>query len=429
LWSAEGVVIVAAVIETVVLARVLGPTKFGGAALVMSVPTLIFTFFDPRSAEAVVKYTSEFLATDRMAQASAVVRVGLCGDAILGALGVLCTAGVASWSEHHIVHSGGTTWLIIGFAFAQAFAAPANTSRAVLTVAGKFSTIAALQTAKATAAAVLTISLVASGRGIDGVVIGNGLAIVADGLIATAIASSVLKRQTNTWWLTARVRVLGAQLREVVRFIVFTDLTGLASLFVKQADLTFVGYFGTSRDAGLYQLARTIASPLGNNLVSPLQSVAYPRFATLAATQPTSAVVARGRRYLLVAGVPLGAIVLLFLTVVPSMTRLAGGNQFSDAAGPAVILLAGSALTLMFFWVRPMILALGEVGSLLVVGVVGFAMSIIGYPIAARWAGGAGVATVRSVVTIVGNVGGLWYALRRLERREHASASAGDGAG
>ena len=49
-------------IQGVLIARWLGPESYGVAALVMSYPDLVYTFFDARSSDASVKYLGEFHA-------------------------------------------------------------------------------------------------------------------------------------------------------------------------------------------------------------------------------------------------------------------------------------------------------------------------------------------------------------------------------
>src|SRR4029453_1282456 len=63
LGGAGGVRLALGIFPSVLVARWLGPEDFGLAALVLGVPALIFTFFDPQAPEAVVKYLGEFATT------------------------------------------------------------------------------------------------------------------------------------------------------------------------------------------------------------------------------------------------------------------------------------------------------------------------------------------------------------------------------
>ncbi|MFZ8853885.1 MAG: lipopolysaccharide biosynthesis protein, partial [Armatimonadota bacterium] len=60
LTVANGVGAVLSFVQGILVARWLGPELYGVAALVMSIPSLVYTFFDARSAEASVKFLSEF---------------------------------------------------------------------------------------------------------------------------------------------------------------------------------------------------------------------------------------------------------------------------------------------------------------------------------------------------------------------------------
>jgi len=63
LGSAGVVILALGIFQSILVARWLGPKDFGIAALVLGVPALIFTFFDPQTREAVVKYLGEFTTT------------------------------------------------------------------------------------------------------------------------------------------------------------------------------------------------------------------------------------------------------------------------------------------------------------------------------------------------------------------------------
>jgi O-antigen/teichoic acid export membrane protein len=98
LTVANGVGAVLSVVQGILVARWLGPELYGVAALVMSVPSLVYTFFDARSAEASVKFLSEFDARGERERffytialietTVTIVRVGLVLGLILAGWGV-----------------------------------------------------------------------------------------------------------------------------------------------------------------------------------------------------------------------------------------------------------------------------------------------------------------------------------------------------
>ena len=72
----NGVAAVLSFTQTILVARWLGPELYGVAALVMSYPSLVYTFFDARSSEVSVKYLSEFHARGEHERALAMCKLG-----------------------------------------------------------------------------------------------------------------------------------------------------------------------------------------------------------------------------------------------------------------------------------------------------------------------------------------------------------------
>jgi hypothetical protein len=109
-----GVVILAlGIFQSILVARWLGPKDFGVAALILGVPMLIFTFFDPQTREAVVKYLGEFTTTGESHKALAVPKLAYVIDGALGIVGVAVVALLAPWAAAHILHDSSLVPLLI----------------------------------------------------------------------------------------------------------------------------------------------------------------------------------------------------------------------------------------------------------------------------------------------------------------------------
>mgnify|MGYP001791521520 CR=1 FL=1 len=122
--------------QGILVARWLGPQLYGVAALVMSYPGLVFTFFDTRSSEASVKYLSEFHTQGNREGALAICKLGYIIDFAIGFIAFLVILLTANWSAREIVHRPEVSGLIVIYAAVFIPRGLIGTSRAVLTSLG-----------------------------------------------------------------------------------------------------------------------------------------------------------------------------------------------------------------------------------------------------------------------------------------------------
>jgi O-antigen/teichoic acid export membrane protein len=413
LWVAEAVILGAAFVQTIVVARVLGPKAFGTAALIVGTTGVVFTFLDPRSQEAVVKYLGAHHANGRYDQAAAVPKVAYTVDLVLAVLGFAFIALAAPWAQTHIIHSADATRLLIIFALAYTFTAPSTTSRAVLMTLGRFSTVALLQGGVAILRSALAIILVSVDLGVSGVVYAAGIAVVVESIFAAVLAHRAMRSELHrTWWGSSR-KSLGGELRQILRFMAYTDVMSLIAGLAKEADVVLLGYLRGPTDVGFYRLASSVAAPMAS-LITPLQQVAYPRMARLAGVANAKGMQEAARRYALKVGLPVAGLALLVTPLLPIAVPAIVGSQYRPAIGAAVVLFVGGALTIPFFWGRPMVLAGGHLRFAFALGAVTTALTLAGYFVLGDAFGAVGVAAARaSIGSVIANAGLAIYAIRK----------------
>jgi O-antigen/teichoic acid export membrane protein len=411
-----GVVILAmGLVQSVLVARWLGPKNFGVAALVLGVPALIFTFFDPQTREAVVKYLGEFTTTGEPQKALAVPKLAYVIDGLLGVVGVAVVALLAPWAATYILHDSALIPLLIVAGAAQIASAPAETSRAVLATFGRFDAIAWQQSTTMIARLVLVLVAVGLGGGVSGFVYAACAAAVLDSLLAGWLAHRVIRASLGHAWWHGKRRDVAPRLSEMRHFLVYTELTTLVSVFVKQADVVILGWIRGPVEAGYYRLARSITTPATTGTLS-LQSVLYPRVSQLTASDEPVDLLARARRWFLRAGLPLGLASLAFVPIVPQIIDKLAGPDYLGAVGATRWLLVGSAFVLACFWLRPIQLATHQVRFMFVTSVIIGVVALAGFVLLSDPFGAAGVAAVRTVVAgFFGTGVGLWW-LRRQAR-------------
>jgi len=379
------------VLQGMVVARWLGPALYGVSALVMMYPGLLFTFLDPRASDASIKYLGEFASRGERERASAMCTLGYVVDLATALVALLLVAASAGWAAEHVVHAPELRLPMVLFTASFVPRAFAGTSIAVLTTLGRFRTLATVTVLQATLRTALVVVLVQGGAGVVGVVAGNALAMVLHGTLLTLLAYPTI---TATWGRAPFARawsVLAGRRRAIFSFLLYNDLNAFLGSFVKQVDVLFLGWLSGPTDAGFYRLAKSLGTMLGL-IVAPLQGTTYPRLARLWALGRETELRAAVRQYALWIGAPLGVAVLVALPLLPSVIAGLVGERYLPAATTAQIVLAGGAMWLAGFWVRPYLMAVGRIRTftrLYLISLVPYAASFL---FLARAFGPAGMA-------------------------------------
>ena len=420
LWGAEGVVLAAGLLQALMVIRFLGPREYGIVALAMAGPTLLFTIFDPQASESVVRYTARYLEEEDHDRAAAVSRLAYAADGVLALAGLAVVVAAAPWAAEHVLQAPGSAELVVAYAVGLTAGAPISTSRAVLTSFDRFRLVATVTSLATVLRTGIVIVLVGLGWGASGVIYGSVAGLVLEGVMIGVAADRALRARTGRSWRSVKTTLLGAERRNILSFMLHTELASLAGALVKHADVLILGAARGPAAAGHYRLAWQLVAPV-ISMASPLQQVFYPRAARLAVAGDWPGFRALIRRQMRSVGLPLAALVIAAIPLVVLAIPHLAGADYAAATAPAALLLLGAAAGLALFWVRSGYLASGHVRALLVVSTLTAFASVVGFLVAAPTAGAAGVAGVRALVTgLVGGGAGAAYLLRKV------SASGGD---
>ncbi len=339
-------------IQGILVARRLGPELYGLAALVMAFPSLIYTFFDARSYEASVRFLSEFESRGQREAVLAMCKLGYAVDLGISSLTLLIVIVTAPWAARTFVHDPGSSGLIMIYSAALIPRAMVGTSHAVLSTLGRFRFIAWIDVLSNIIQATLVVGFVLVGWQVAGVVWGNAIAAISAGLLYGCIVWMMIHRTWDGSPLQGKWKALRGSRRQIFRFLIYNDASTLLGLVLKQLDVLLLGYFRNQTEVGYYKLAKSLAGAV-SYLVSPLQSVTYPKFARLWGSGDGEGLRRIVRRVALSVGAPLGLAVLCSTALVPFVLPLLVGDAFRPAIAAAQILLFDSAVWLAFFGCGP----------------------------------------------------------------------------
>jgi O-antigen/teichoic acid export membrane protein len=385
-----------AFVQGLLVARWLGPELYGVAALVMSYPGLVYTFFDAHSAQASVKYLGEFHARGDREKVLAMCKLGYAVDLAIALIAFCMVSVTANWAAREIARDPEAVGLIIIYSAAFIPRGLVGTSRAVLTTLGKFSTIAWLDTLTTFLRAISILGLVLAGWQIRGVVLGNSIAIVTTGFIYGYFGWMQIRHKWGAFPLQGKWHVLKHQRREIFSFLGYNNLSTLLGMLPKQVDVLLLGYFRNPAEVGYYSLAKKLVGTV-RYAIGPLQSVTYPEFSRLWGLGGKQALRQKVRRLGLQVGLPLGLVILAMTSVVPLILPILMGDEYRPAIAATQLLLVGYATWLAIFWLRPLYFTTDRIRQWsLGIGIYSFTFLILCIPVTLQY-GYLGISMLQGV--------------------------------
>lgn len=341
-------------VQAILVARWLGPELYGVAVLVMGYPSLLFTFLDVRSGEASVKYLGEVSTRHERDQGLALCQLAYVVDMGIAALTFLVVAATAWWAAEHVVRTSGVVGLMIIYTAAFIPGSLAGTSCAVLTIEGRFSTLAWMESANSLLKTILILSFILTGWGVSGVIWGNAIGIALSGIGPTILAFPSIKGVWGRTRLFRKSEDPHGYSGKFQRFLLTNWLISSANMIGTQLDALLLGYLRGPTEVGYYKVAKSLAAT-SVIIINSLRRVVYPRLIRYYAAKQVDAM-----RTLIVNSLYLGIILafafLAFIPVSMYVVPLFLGSAFNQSIFALQILLIGHAVWISQFWSRPLML-------------------------------------------------------------------------
>lgn len=402
LWSAEVGSVVAQVTSGLVVARALGPSDYGAFALLLAYGGLIYTLFEPRAGELVIKYFGQATVEDRPQDAWVVLRFVALLDVVVVLLAVGLTAAALPWFGGFTMGSVQDAALA---ATSVALLGPVVTGRSVLSVLDRYGLMARVQLSATVLRSLATaVAAVVTGD-VSVVLLALSLSTGAELVVTSCLAAKASRHQHGRRRPGPRrgTRALRGAAPGVGRFLLYSEANTVLGSLTKYSDTLLVGAFGGPVQAGFYRLARSLTQPVAS-LVTPLQTVAYNRFVRDHAASGPSALARTARRATLLS-LPLAGGLAAACVAVPSAVRVLAGEEFAAAAPVAVVLMLATAVGLPYYWLRAAYVVRDRLRTWLVANVVISLAGTASFVVGAYFGDALGVAISRAiVVTLFGNL-------------------------
>lgn len=353
-------------VESLVLARLLGPEQFGTFVLVMAFPEAVQMILDCRTREAITRYLGESRALGDPEFGDAVFRFALLVNLAVGVTAFLIVSAGASVAATYIVKNAALAGLIVLAGLGRLLASLDSGSGAVMRVFGEYALSAKIGAATVVARFVATLAGALITRSVFGAVLGR---TVAEGLRSAllAVPSYRLLHRHTGFRLFGPLDAMRRRTREISLYLLHTNLSGTLKLASDKGIVLIVGLIGGPTAAGLYKIAAQVGtSPL---LVTDAAYAAlFPEYAYVVAQGDRAAAEHLGRRLTKYMALPVAALIGLYALVARPFVSLVFGAGFEAAAVPSLLVVAGVALSMLGFWIRPLLLALDKTRALVFVG-------------------------------------------------------------
>lgn len=356
LFSSNTVSMGLSMVQSILVARMLGVANFGVLGTVTVFASTINRLFSFRMGELVVKYAGSALAEKRDQRAAAVVKVAFLTEALTTLLAFLALALLSPLAAIYLAHDAQTTPFFLFYGLSILGNLVTETAVGVLQVAGQFRSQAVVNLGQSVlTAAIIGVAFFAGG----GMMIVLTAYLLGKVILGVGTAWLALKRLNlalgKDWW-----RASFAELppwRELATFGVSSNLSATVNLFVRDSELLWVAFFLSPLETGYYKVALAIIN-LVMTPINPFIHTTFPEITRSIAEYDWPRLRRLLRRVTAIAGGWTGLIAFV-LIVFGQWVILFYGREYLPAYPALVVLLAGFGVSNILFWNRPLLLSLG----------------------------------------------------------------------
>ena len=269
-----------AFVQGILLARNLGPAAFGSLALMLALTDLIQQLLSSRVWETATTFVTRYRATGDTRAAAAVLKICLSVDLIAATASTLLLLASAEFLARWFIKDPGAVRSPCACAVMPILLVPIATGRSMLRMADRYRWLSSELLAESMVRLIAVWIVLA--------LVGTELGpVVTAYLIAAGVGSVAM-----VWLMTRAWRELGLgawrdsplsavpQPRQVLRFMLYSNLSGTFRLLSAKADLLMLGWFVQPAAVGVYRLARSLADPLVA-VSDPVYQATYPELARL----------------------------------------------------------------------------------------------------------------------------------------------------
>ena len=343
----QGATILGAIGQIMIISHVLGLEAFGTFALTVAFVHLVSRFFDLNAEYMLIAFGAAKLRRSKKA-AAGVIQFGAIADAASGVVGFVAVAILASSAGERLAGSQGPELFLL-FGVTLLVSTLDGTSASTLQLFGRFGLIAGYQVVGEVS------RLIAIGVGLlisESLIAVVGALVVHDAVMAVigaAMALTVFRRTTGLSLLRPALSTVKADVREMLKMLVHTNVVAYARLAETHLPTLLVGSFHGPLQAGLFKVGMAPAGALGKVKASA-SSAATPRLARLVNSARADLLRPLILQASVIALVVIGGLGAVLIVLRVPILELIGGEEATAASAVLVFAVLGQVVSGSLFW-------------------------------------------------------------------------------
>jgi O-antigen/teichoic acid export membrane protein len=348
-------------LTSIVSARMLGPTNYGTAAIIMSFPSLLWTFVSFKPASVVTRYITAYSLSNQTEELLAICKLGYILDLAVAVIVSLFTLFGGYWIAGSIYKQPEIAWLIIIFSLSYPFSALSGTSQAILNSWEKFKWLGNLQIITKIITLSTTLIFLFIYNSISSFIIATSVSQIFTGIIYAVVAHTLLKNQGYSPWWNARLSTIRPMLREFTAFFTWNYLIVSLSGLVTQIPLILLGRMSGPTDAAYYRIATNLSTSVTYLETVPAK-VIYPKISMAWESNLLDAIYIK-RLVKLTWSDGLWRVLFLILGIVllPWFIPIIYGKNYSPMIIGSQLFLLSMVSNVLFFWIQPYYFSSGKI--------------------------------------------------------------------
>lgn len=351
-----------AALEVVILARMLGVDSYGVLVLVIAYVDIVDNLLDFRVWETATKYVGGYLAVGENEKVLSVIKLSYLLNIVSGIVAFIIIILTAKLAENYFIRSDNAYYFIYIYGFSMLFNTANYTSDAILRIFDKFKSIAFITAFYNFFKLAAVIIILSFGMGISEVLFSYAAASFIALVIRLILVSGALSKcGLGNWW-TAKITLIQDKYREMGWFLGNTSVAGTLKMANDEyLGMLLLGYWSGKDAAAYYKVAKSFVK-LMLRIEDPLYETIYPelvRFSKLNAYEELRNLIKFSVRELMKLAVPLVLIVLLLASFIVDAVF---GPEYLQAVNAMRVVTVAGLISLLIFWVNPVLLSLGKPG-------------------------------------------------------------------
>jgi O-antigen/teichoic acid export membrane protein len=347
-------------LTNVIAARMLGPADYGSAALIMTYPTLLWSFVSFKPMSITIRYISGFRATGRSEELISICKLGYTLDLVASIVVFVLIGGTGWWVARYIYNIPDTFWLTIVYGASFPFFSLIGTSQAILTSWEYFHWLSIFQILEKIITFFLILGFLSSGFGASGMIIAIAIGYSASGIIMMIAATYLLYRDGFGYWWSAPISNVASLRKELIAFFGWNYITVTLSGIMGQVPIMLLGRLRGLEDAGFYRLATSLITT-GSYVEAALSKVTYPVFSAHWGAGEIEKLRSMIKTWTLRGGIPAGVLLLITIPFFPFILPKVFGPDYSPMVPGVQVMMVGAAIGAVFFWLNPYYYASGRI--------------------------------------------------------------------